>query len=181
MARISKLNKWWKFYTDETNNATFLKGSASAKAAGYKAKTENAFYSIGSQNLRKLKNKLSVWMDEVGMSEESMHLKFLELKNAKETKFIKIKGYVDPKDLLHPSITVIATSGLVVQKEGEEDSFSAGDTLIMIETEALGIQRQILDMGYKIRGTYKPEELKLSGEVKGIGIEFVKSKNEGKE
>lgn len=46
-ARPNKLNAWFKAYTDETNPKTFFNKTASAKASGYKAKTENAFACIG--------------------------------------------------------------------------------------------------------------------------------------
>ena len=178
MARVSLLNKWFKHFIDEGNRATYMNRSGSARAAGYKATTDESFRAIGYQNFTKLHERVSVWMEETGMSDNSLHQKFLQLKNAKETKFLKVKGYIDPKDL-PPGITAIATSGLVIQKEGEDDSFSAGDTLIMTETAALGIQRQILDMGYKIKGTYKPEEINLNAKVKGIDIQFVPSPNKG--
>ena len=178
MARISKLNIWFKHFTDEGNPQTFMNRGLSAKAAGYKAKSDEGFRSIGYQNFIKLDRKVTKWMDEEGMSEKALHKKYLELKSAKETKFFKVKGYIDPS-VLPPGVTAIATSGLVTQGEDGENEFSSGETLIMTQTDALHIQRQILDMGYKIRGTYKPDELKISG-VDGIKIEFVKSPQKDK-
>ena len=178
MARISKLNIWFKHFINERNRDTFMNRTASAKAAGYRANSEESFQNIGYQNYGKLEPKIKKWMDEEAMSESALHEKYLELKSAKETKFFKVKGYIDPS-ILPPGVTAIATSGLVTQGEDGENECSSNETLIMTQTDALHIQRQILDMGYKIRGTYKPDELKISG-VDGIKIEFVKSPQKDK-
>ena len=145
MPRLSKLNLWFKHFTDEGNPDTFMNRTGSAKAAGYKAKTEESFRSIGYENFTKLDSKIGTWMDEVGMSDAAMDKKHMELGKAKETKIFKVKGYVDSKDL-PPGVIKIATSGLVTQdEEGENQKFSAGETVLMIRPEALTIQRQILE------------------------------------
>ena len=90
----NKLSLWFKHYTDETNPDTFMNGTGSSKAAKYRCKTELAFAVIGSQNLRKLKDKISKWLDEVGLSENRLKLKLNSLMEAKETKFFQKDGMI---------------------------------------------------------------------------------------
>lgn len=176
MARISLLNKWFKHFTDEGNPKTYMNRSGSAKAAGYKASSDASFRNIGYQNFTKLNKKIGVWMEKVGMSDNALHKKHLQLQAAKETKVIKVKGYVG-QESLPPGFRAIGTSGLVTEGEDGEKEYSAGETLIEVETEALHIQRQILDMGYKLKGSYSPEKHDISGSIDCIKLEFVPSPN----
>lgn len=92
--RPNKLNAWFRAYFDETNPDTFLNQTGAAKAAGYKAKTENAFACIGHQNYRKLQDRIEKWMDEIGLSENQLKIKLLSLLDAKETRFFQKDGVV---------------------------------------------------------------------------------------
>ncbi|MFO7555058.1 MAG: hypothetical protein R6W88_07620 [Desulfobacterales bacterium] len=92
--RISKLDAWFRAYTDETNSKTFFNKTGSAKAAQYKAKTENAFACIGYQNYRKLQNRIDKWSDDAGLSDVRLKLKLIKLLDAKETKFFQCQGKV---------------------------------------------------------------------------------------
>ena len=178
MPRKSKLDLWFKFYIDKSNKSTFLNKTAAARAAGYKCRDNEGFGNIGYQNSVKLSPRMNTWLDEVGLSDEALKEKLLQLSEAKETKFIKIKGYLDPKDL-PDNIKAIGTSGFAeTDKEGNVE-YSAGDTLIEIETDALGIQTKNLEMALKVKGLFSPEEINLNANLKGIKIEFVDSdKNE---
>ena len=178
MPRKSKLEVWFKHYTDKNNPKTFLNGTGSAKEAGYRAKTEISFSVIGSQNLKKLKGRMSEWLDDVGLSDESLKTKLLQLSQAKETKFIKIKGFISNEDLPE-HVTAIGTSGIVEETKDGDKKFSAGDTLVAVETDALSIQTKNLEMALKVKGLFSPEEINLNTNLKGIKIEFVDSdKNE---
>ena len=146
MPRISNINKWFKFYTDDTNKETFLNKTESSKAAGYKGKDDNSFACIGYQNYRKLQSRIGEWLDDVGLSEETLKLKLKSLMEAKETKFMKVKGFVADEDL-PDNVKALGTTGIVSGKEnkqaGEVDKkYSAGETLVAIETEAIEVQRK---------------------------------------
>lgn len=175
MPRATKLNKWFKHYTDDGNSKTFLNALNSAKAAGYKAKSYSCFGAIGCQNLKKLKDRVSEWLDNEGLSENTLQLKLKSLMEAKETKFMKVKGFVADEDL-PDNVKALGTTGLVSGKEnkqaGEVDKkYSAGETLIAIETESIETQRKTLDMALKVKGMYSPEKHEHSG-LDGINIIF---------
>jgi len=91
---ISKLNLWLKAYLDETNSVTYLNKTASVKAAGYKCNGEPSCNQIGSQNFRKLKEPINVWLDENGLSENALKTKLLSLLDVKEIKFFAHEGIV---------------------------------------------------------------------------------------
>ena len=92
--KASKLMLWFKHFTNEQNRITFLNKTASAKAAKYNAKTDTAFRSIGYQNFTKLHKKIAKWLNDIGLSDESLKVKLLDLINAKETKFFQKDGVV---------------------------------------------------------------------------------------
>lgn len=98
--RINKLRVWLKHYLDETNADTFLNKSGSAKAAGYKAKTDESFRAIGCQNFTKLNDEIEKWIDENMLSDTKLKQKIGELMGAKETKFFAHQGEVkEEKDV----------------------------------------------------------------------------------
>ncbi len=178
MARKSKLDLWFKFYVDKSNKKTFLNKTESAKAAKYRGKDDNSFGCIGYQNYGKLQSRINTWLDDVGLSDEALKEKLLQLSEAKETKFIKIKGFISNEDL-PDHVTAIGTSGLVEETKDGQKKFSAGDTLVAVETDALSIQTKNLEMALKVKGLFSPEEINLNTNLKGIKIEFVDSdKNE---
>lgn len=92
--KVSKLNVWLKHYLDEANATTFLNKTASVKAAKYKCNGEPSCQAIGSQNFRKLKDVISEYLDENGLSENALKAKLLSLINAKETKYFAHEGMV---------------------------------------------------------------------------------------
>jgi phage terminase small subunit len=93
----SKRDIWLGHYLDRNNTETFMNATASAKAAGYKAKSETAFTSIGHENLTKLDTRIVKWMDEEGLSEARLKAKLMQLLDAKETKFFQKDGEIITK------------------------------------------------------------------------------------
>ena len=65
--------------------------------AGYKAKNRQTHMVIGSQNFRKLNDKINQWLDEEGFSEVALKIKILSLMNAKETKFFAHEGMISDR------------------------------------------------------------------------------------
>ena len=150
----SKLSVWFKHYTDETNPDTFMNGTGSSKAAKYKANSELSFAVIGSQNLKKLKDKVTQWLDDVGLSDNALKLKLKSLMEAKESKFMKVKGAVT-EESLPVGVKVITETGLIeFGKEGEKE-YSTGETIVSINVEAIETQRRSLDMAMKQKGMFE--------------------------
>lgn len=157
----NKRNVWLKHYLNQANPDTFLNAVASAKAAGYKASTPSSFESIGYENLRKLRNEVETWLDDNALSTSALKEKLLSLIEAKQTKFIKIKGAVSAKNL-PAGCELITTAGAVFEtKDGM--IFGEGESLLAINTDSIETQRRSLDMALKIRGAYAPDEVKVSG------------------
>lgn len=161
-----KQSLWLSAYLDRSNSETFLNCTNSAMAAGYKANGFDSFSSIGSENLKKLSPLIDTWMDDIGLSESALKKKHVELIDAKETKHIKIKGAVTQEEL-PPGCRVIAVSGVVHDEKGEDgessELFGTGETIIEISGDALAIQAKVLDMGYRIKGSYAAENLNITG------------------
>ena len=154
MPRVSKLNVWLKCFLDESCSATFLNKTGSAIKAGYKTKNINSLKSIGCQNFTKLKDKIEKWLDENGLSDNSLKLKLLSLMEAHESKFVKIKGAVSAVGLPEGS-KIITMSGTVVEND-KGILFSEGETLLSVDVEAIETQRKTLDMALKVKGLNAP-------------------------
>lgn len=92
--RVSKINAWLRAFLDENNPSTFLNKTASVKAAKYRCNGEPSCQSIGSSNFRKVKDEIKAWLDENGLSENSLKIKMLSLLEAKETKYFIHEGMV---------------------------------------------------------------------------------------
>jgi hypothetical protein len=92
--KISKIDVWFSHFINNENSKTFLNRMESAKAAGYKGKDDHSFRSIGCENFTKLADKIKMWLDEEGLSENALKLKLINLLNAKETKFFQKDGII---------------------------------------------------------------------------------------
>jgi len=129
---------WLKHYLNESSSVTFLNSTASAIAAKYNAKSNDSFRNIGCQNFTILSDKIELWLDETGLSENFLKLKLRSLIDAKQTKFF----HAPVKD----------EKGQVV------------DILVKeVEVEAIETQRKTLDMALKVRGMNAPEKREHSG------------------
>lgn len=125
--RLDKTTLWLSHFLDSSNKNTYLQRSNSAVAAGYKP--GHSAYTMGERNYKKYTDHISRWLDEVGLSENALKTKLLNLLDAQETKFFSDKGIVtDQRDV-----------------------------------EALSIQQRALDMAFKVKGTYAPEKIDISG------------------
>jgi len=158
--RVSKLNVWFKFYTDDSNPLTYLNKTESARAAGYSQKNLNVLKSIGCQNFTKLNIRINQWLDEVGLSEACLKNKLASLLEARQVNLIKIKGEVEPGSL-PPGAMVVAKSSVKAWKGRGEDvePVDDGDTVVAIPVEALETQRRSLDMAFKVKALYAPEKI----------------------
>jgi len=154
-----KMKMWLFYYLDESCSTTFMNKTQAARKAGYKDIRPNAMSEIGCQNATKLKEEINSWLDEYGLTEERLKLKLISLVEAKETKFLKIKGYIGDDDL-PDGAKAFGTSGLVVKgkdDDGEDvEKYSAGETIIGIDIEAIETQRKTLDMALKVKGMNAP-------------------------
>lgn len=163
--RVSKLNIWLYHYLNESCSTTFLNKTESARRAKYKTKNEQSLKSIGCENFSKLYDKISIWLDEHGLSENTLKLKLISLLDANETKFIKVKGYINKNDLPEGSKS-FGTSGLIL-KDKDGLSFGDGETLIGVKIKAIETQRKSLDMAFKIKGMNAPEKHEHTGKNGG--------------
>ena len=109
---------WLKAFLNE-GSPTFLNAAASARKAGYKAKNEDSFRVIGYENRKKYAPKIAKWLEDHGFSDTKLKMKVLQLMEAKETVFQKLKGAVLQSNLPEGH-RAVATSGTVIQtKDGQ--------------------------------------------------------------
>lgn len=160
--RLTKRTVWLGHYLNQDNPVTFLNGTQSVVAAGYKCKPLHAS-SIASENYGILCEQIETWLDENGLSEGKLKGKLLSLVGAKKTIFQKIKGAVRQEDL-PPGYRLITTSGMTEENNEGSPIFIDGDSLIEIEVDALGIQTKSLDMALRVKGLYAPEVHKIEVE-----------------
>lgn len=90
---VNKMDLWLFHFLNESNKTTFLQRTESARAAGYK-NDEHNLRVVGYKNYIKLSDKIEVWLDEQGLSENKLKEKLLNLLNAKETRFFQKDGIV---------------------------------------------------------------------------------------
>jgi len=90
--KIDKSLTWFQNFLDSSNKLTYLHRTNSALAAGYKA--GHSAYTMGERNYKKYTKEIATWLDEVGLSENALKTKLLNLLDAKETKFFADKGVV---------------------------------------------------------------------------------------
>jgi hypothetical protein len=153
---------WLKAYLAQ-GEASFFSALASAKKAGYRAKTDDFFRAIGYQNRKKFEPTIAKWLDDHGYSETELKIKLLRLMEAKETVFHKLRGAVLQSDLPEGH-RVVTTGGTIIQtKDG--DVYGDGDSLLEIDVQALAIQVKSLDMALKVKGIYAAEKHEHSGAV----------------
>jgi len=138
---ITKLNLWIKFYLDSENKETFLNKAGASRAAGYNCKGGRGFSQIGCQNFNKLQDKIKVWIDDNGLSDNALKIKLLDLLEVTETKFFSTP-------------------------EKNYNGDTVGIIIVERQVPALAIQAKALDMAFKAKGLYVPEnDLALSREV----------------
>ena len=89
-----KQRLWLQAFFDESDPDTFFNKSASARAAQYKCKSDEAFRAIGYENFTKLHGIIDQWFDEHGLSEAKLKSLLIEGLNCTETKFFSHQGKV---------------------------------------------------------------------------------------
>ena len=97
--RVSKLNLWFKHYLNDGCSTTFLNKTESARRAGYKCNSYESFRNVGHQNYTKLADKICAWLDDNGLSENTLKLKLLSLMEVEETKLFVIDGKIKSKTI----------------------------------------------------------------------------------
>ena len=141
----SKLSLWYQFYTDDCNRKTFLNKTESAIAAGYKCRAKNprlCFCNIGDQNYKKLRDTISKWLDDTGLSESALKQKLCDLMVVKEKKFF--------------SAPIKDENGLVTGMHIEN-----------VEVDAIETQRKTLDMALKVKDMIAPTRHEVAGSKGG--------------
>jgi hypothetical protein len=170
MARKGSLGAIWLSAYLDAGGTTFLNATASARRAGYHAKDINSFKAIGHANKKKFAPKIGKWLDDHGYSETNLKIKVLQLMEAKETVFQKLKGAVLQTDLPEGH-RAVATSGTVIQtKDGQ--AYGDGDTLIEIDVANYCVQVKATEMALKVKGLFAPEKHEHSGSVSTTKLEL---------
>ena len=164
-----KLALWLRAYLDRDNPVTFLHQKNSVKHAGYKCRTENSFASVGSQNYKKLRGRIDVWLTEEGLSEASLKKKLIDLLSANETKFITIKGKITDKDDLPAYCTVVVSSKQKKLAGKDAVEYKEEHTVIAVDMTALEVQRRSLDMAFKVKGMYVNEDAGIEESLAKLG------------
>lgn len=106
----TKVDIWLNYYLDDSNPETFFNKTASAIKAGYNCTSQASFRNIGLKNFKSKEKLISQYLDDVGMSENQIKAKIVNLMNAQRTQFFQYKGVVvDQKDVEALDIQVKAT------------------------------------------------------------------------
>ncbi len=153
--KISKLNMWFKHFTNDGCSTTFLNRTESARRAGYKTKNEDSLAQIGCQNFRKLNDKIEKWLNEAGLSENALRLKMLSLLEADETKLITIKGEIDEETL--PPGTSLLSSSKQKKLNASGEEYTEINNIIAVAMAAKETQRRTLEMAMKVKGMFQKD------------------------
>jgi hypothetical protein len=152
--RPNKLALWLKHYLNEACSTTFLNKTESARKARYNA-NENSLRQIGCQNYTKLKDEITKWLDEFGLSENALKESVIRGFKIKESKIINVKGTVEESEL--PEGTRLLLSGSLIKYDKHGNEYTELTSVIAIDVDSIEIQRKFIEMGIKIRGLYAPE------------------------
>ncbi|MCK4782579.1 MAG: hypothetical protein KAV87_02430 [Desulfobacteraceae bacterium] len=155
-----KLSVWLKAYLDDTNPATFLNKTGSARAAKYNCSTPQSFSNVGSQNYIKLQDRIELWLDDHGLTKERNKKKLLQLSEAQETKVITIEGKVAPESL--PDNFTIVTESVQEKYSKSGGRYEQIKTVISYTLTANETQRRTTDMMIKVLGQYAVEKIDVS-------------------
>ena len=162
--KVNKRLLWYNLFTNEANTQTFLNKTESAIQAGYKAKSYNAFKSIGCENFTLLNDKIGEWLDANKFSPNALKLKHSELLETQRTVFQKVKGKVNSTDLPEGVRIITESDRMLMSGRGEDaEPYDDGETLLAINVADPEIQRKALDMAYKVKGTYAAEKREMGG------------------
>lgn len=138
---------WLKAFLNE-GAPTFLNATASAIHAGYKGNSRHSFQQIGFRNRVKFGPLIGEWLDDHGYSDNQLKIRVLDLMNAKETVFQRMRGTVDQAML---------PEGHRVAAITEED------TLLEIDVAALGVQLKALELALRVKGLFAADKVEHSG------------------
>ncbi len=94
----AKQLSWLEHFLDK-ESLGFLNAIEAAYLAGYKAKNRSGYRSIGNQNIKRLRPQIAKWLEEEGLTEESLKLKLIQLLDAKEIKFFSNKGEITEREV----------------------------------------------------------------------------------
>lgn len=157
-----KLQLWLKAYLNDTNPATFLNKTGSARAAKYNCSHAQSFANVGCQNYIKLQPRIESWLDDHGLTKENNKKKLLQLSKAEETKVITVEGEVDPKSL--PDNFTIVTAAVQEKYTKDGDSYEQIKTVISYTLPANETQRRTTDMMIKVLGQYAAEKIDVTAD-----------------
>lgn len=88
-----KMKLWLKHFLNRGAD-TFMNGTNSAKAAGYKCGSQANFSKVGNEIKRFWLPVIEAWMEEEGASITQLQMNLLELTQAEKTQFFTFKGEV---------------------------------------------------------------------------------------
>jgi hypothetical protein len=162
--RPTKKQLWKSLYLDATNKTTFLNGTRSSIAAGFKCASKNAHAQNGSKLLAEFQPEIEAWLESSGMSDVSLKTRLLKLLDAHETQFFTIKGEVSEDELPDGCHIVLAGTTTIWTKDGCRDEIN---TLVAVTVARPELQRRSLDMAFKAKGLYAPEKWELTGKDGG--------------
>lgn len=164
---------WFFHFTDATNPDTFLKPGPSAIAAGYKCKNKLSYDKQGYKVKVQLAPMVDGWLDEVGLSEQTLKLKLVSLLEAKETKLVSMKGGLTDQSEGTKQVAVSSQSKVIGGADGFRE-YQEEHTLVAIDVENLSIQEKVLTTALKIKGMLK-EEVNVTG-LEGLADRIVEAR-----
>ncbi|MHC4302390.1 MAG: hypothetical protein ACYS7Y_34460 [Planctomycetota bacterium] len=141
-------------FLDAGNIETFMRPYCAAVAAG--VRQDHAGYLMQA-----LEPRIQWFLHEIGLSESALKSKVVELMNARETKVVPMKGFVEEWET-QPNTKILARS---TQKD--KDGVEQHTTIMGLDMEAKELQRRALDMALKLRELYPAERREITGKGGG--------------
>jgi len=136
----ARLAKMLQCYTDYTNSETFGNATASAKAAGFKGKTLSSLRVSAHYHMKKLREHITRWLDDEGLSELQLKFRIINGLNAKETKYFSHNGIVTDQRIVN---------ALEVQRKYLEMALKLKGLFPPEKHEITGADGQPLKMNYR--------------------------------
>lgn len=141
-------------FLDAGNLETFMRPYSASVAAGCRQDSAKHFMEVLAPRVR--------WfLEQVGLSENALKAKVVELMNARETKVVPMKGYIEEWET-KPNTKILARAS-----QPDKDGVEQHTTIVGIDMEAKELQRRALDMALKLSQLYPAERREITGKDGG--------------
>jgi len=145
---------WLQAYLNSENPATYLNKTESASVAGYEGDRQQ-LSEQGCRVSRFVKDRIQIWLDEVGLSDETLRSKLAKGLDVEQTEVITVRGDIDESEL--PDGVRIVAKGKQ-ERQGKEGTHTEQVTVLAMNMAAIEVRRKFLEMAMRTKGMFNDDK-----------------------